>query len=77
MKGVEGMNRLELLELALGQAPGRPIVVIRPIPVQVRFVVGFAAAYTVTHVLVEWDADGEPNVRWEASWQVKRVSKGL
>ena len=74
MEGVEGMNRSAFLEDALGQAPGRPVIVIRPVPVKVRSIAGNAIAYTVTHVLVEWDADGEHNVRWEASWQVKRVS---
>lgn len=58
---------------ALEEAPGRPVVMLRPAPVRVRSSIGRAIAYTVTHVLVEWDADGQYNVRWEASWLVRRV----
>jgi len=60
---------------ALGQAPGKPVIMLRPAPVKVRSVIGNAIAYTVTHVLVEWDTDGEYNVRWEATWLVRRVQK--
>jgi hypothetical protein len=66
-------SRAAVREHALRQAPGRPIILIRPAPVKVRFITGNAHAYTVTHVLVEWDADGEYHVRWEASWRVKRL----
>lgn len=48
-------------------------MVLRPVPVRVRSERGNAIAYTVTHVLVEWDTDGEYFVKWEASWQVKRL----
>ena len=58
---------------ALEEAPGRPVIMLRPAPVRVRSSIGTAIAYTVTHVLVEWDTDGEYNVRWEATWLVRRV----
>lgn len=60
-------------DAALRQAPGRPVLLIRPAPVRARFAAGHAIAYTLTHVLVEGDVDGDYFVRWEASWQVKRV----
>ena len=60
-------------EHALGQAPGKPVILLRPAPVKVRSIVGNAIAYTVTHVLVEWDTDGEYNVRWEATCLVRRL----
>jgi hypothetical protein len=62
-------------EHALGRAPGRPVILLRPAPVKVRSIIGNAIAYTVTHVLVEWDTDGEYNVRWEANWLVRRLQK--
>ena len=62
---------------ALELAPGRPVILLRPAPVKVRSIIGSAIAYTVTHVLVEWDSDGEYNVRWEATWLVRRVQKSL
>ncbi len=46
---------------------------IRPALVKVRLITGLAVAYTVTHVLVESDSDGEYRCHWEASWQVRRV----
>ena len=58
---------------ALGQAPGRPVILLRPAPVKVRSNIGNALAYTVTHVLGDWDTDGQYNVRWEANWLVRRV----
>jgi hypothetical protein len=65
-------------EYALRQAPGgRPVLVLRPVPVTARAVSGNAIAYTVTHVLVERDSGGEYSVTWEASWQVKRLAKAL
>ena len=73
METAEKMCRSEARELALRQAPGRPVLVLRPVPVTVRSVPGHALAYTVTHVLVEWDSDGGYDLRWEASWQVKRL----
>jgi hypothetical protein len=60
-------------EHALEQAPGKPVILLRPAPVKVRSIVGNAIAYTVTHVLVEWDTGGEYNVRWEATWLVRRL----
>jgi hypothetical protein len=60
-------------EEALQEAPGKPVVMIRPAPVRVRSVLGNAIAYTVTHVLVEWDAEDRHHLRWEASWLVHRV----
>jgi hypothetical protein len=76
MEAVEEMNRSAMREHALEQAPGRLVVVAAPVTVKVRSVAGKAIAYTVTHVLVERDADGEYGVRWEANWQVKRVPTG-
>ncbi|MCU1520041.1 MAG: hypothetical protein JWN19_426 [Arthrobacter sp.] len=70
------MSRSTVREQALGQAPGRPVILVRPAPVKVRTITGHAIAYTVTHVLVEWDAAGAYHVRWEASWLVKRVPAG-
>jgi hypothetical protein len=60
----------------LEKAPGRPVMMLKPAPVRVRSVIGHALAYTVTHVLVEWYCDGQYNVRWEASWLVRRVQPG-
>jgi hypothetical protein len=62
-------------EQALEEAPGRPVMMLRPARVKVRSVIGNAIAYTVTHILVEWDADGRYNVRWEANWLVRRVGE--
>jgi hypothetical protein len=62
-------------EQALEDAPGRPVIMLRPARVRVRSVIGHAIAYTVTHILVEWDTDGQYNVRWEASWLVRRVEQ--
>ncbi len=76
MGTVEDMCRSAARENALREAPGRAVILIRPAPVKVRFVTGNAIAYTVTHVLVEWAAAGEYQVRWEASWLVKRVQNG-
>ena len=73
METAETTRRSEARECALRQAPGRPLMVLRPVPVRVRSERGNAIAYTVTHVLVEWDTDGEYFVKWEASWQVKRL----
>ncbi len=63
-------------EQALDEAPGRPVVLLRPAPVRVRSIIGHAVAYTVTHVLVEWESGGELNVKWEANWLVRRVPQG-
>lgn len=60
-------------EHALKEAPGRPVVMVRPAPVTVRSIQGQAIAYTVTHILVEWEADDQHYVRWEAAWLVRRV----
>ena len=60
---------------ALRQAPGRAVLVLRPVPVTVRAVSGNAIAYTVTHVLVERESGEEYSLKWEASWQVKRSAK--
>jgi hypothetical protein len=72
-EAMERMSRSSILEHALRQAPGRPVILIRPAPVRVRAVVGNALAYTITHVLVEWLEAGEYRVHWEASWQVRRI----
>jgi len=66
----------EAREIALKDAPGRPVIMLRPAPVKVRSVRGMAVAYTVTHILVEWDSDEQYNVRWEAAWLVRRVGNG-
>ncbi|MDQ0675816.1 hypothetical protein QFZ36_003377 [Pseudarthrobacter siccitolerans] len=58
---------------ALRQAPGRPILMLRPAPVRVGSAIGHAVAYTVTHVLVEWANDGDRESRWLASWLVRRL----
>jgi hypothetical protein len=60
-------------EQALNDAPGRPVIMLRPAPVRVRSIIGNAIAYTVTHVLVEWDTGEDHHVRWEANWLVRRV----
>jgi len=70
----DGVAQSALIEDALRQAPGRPVVLLRPAAVKVRSLLGNALAYTVTHVLVEWDADGAHHARWEASWLVRRVA---
>ncbi|MDQ0848710.1 hypothetical protein QFZ65_000648 [Arthrobacter sp. B3I9] len=75
METAEQTYRSAEREYALQQAPGRPVIVLRPVPVTVRAVSGNAIAYTVTHVLVERDAGEEYSLRWEASWQVKRLAK--
>jgi hypothetical protein len=46
---------------------------LRPARVKVGSTVGQAIAYTVTHVLVEWEDDGGPDARWLASWLVRRL----
>jgi hypothetical protein len=75
METAERTNGSATREHALRQAPGRPVIVLRPVPVTVRSVSANAIAYTVTHVLVEQDSGGEYSVRWEASWQVKRLAR--
>lgn len=65
--------RSEMRDEALRQAPGRPIILLRPAPVTVRSMPANALAYTVTDVLIEWDADMDYHLRWEASWLVHRV----
>lgn len=60
---------------ALRQAPGMPIVLLRPEPVKVRSDQVNALAYTVTDVLVEWDVDGGYHLRWEASWLIRRSGR--
>lgn len=60
---------------ALRQSPGRPVVLLRPVPVMVRAMPGCALAYTVTHVLVECLCDGCYRLRWEASWLVRKASR--
>jgi hypothetical protein len=59
-------------EEALRGAPGQPVLMLRPAPVKVGSRVGHAIAYTVTHVLVEWDSDDGFSLRWFASWLVRR-----
>ncbi|MET3720376.1 MULTISPECIES: hypothetical protein [unclassified Arthrobacter] len=60
-------------EVALREAPGRPVVMLSPVPVKVRSIIGNALAYTVTHILVESYDGGEYAVGWEASWLVRRA----
>ena len=60
-------------EDALRQAPGKPVLMLRPAPVKAGCTVGHAIAYTVTHVLVEWANDGDREGRWLASWLVRRL----
>ncbi|VXC40691.1 hypothetical protein ARTHRO9AX_30255 [Arthrobacter sp. 9AX] len=67
------LDHVGLREDALRQAPGRPVLMLRPAAVKVGSTVGHAIAYTVTHVLVEWENDGGPDVRWLASWLVRRL----
>ena len=67
----EGCRSL-MRDEALQDAPGKPVVLLRPAPVKVRSCVGNAVAYTVTDVLVEWDEDSCYPLRWEASWLVRR-----
>ncbi|MET1086040.1 MAG: hypothetical protein ABWY04_02795 [Arthrobacter sp.] len=67
------LSQSTLREDALRQAPGRPVLLLRPAPVKVGSTVGHAIAYTVTHVLVEWEDDGGPGARWLASWLVRRL----
>lgn len=49
------------------------MILLRPATVQVRSIIGNAIAYKVTHVLVEWETDGEYGVRWEANCLVRPV----
>lgn len=65
--------RSGMREEALRQAPGRPIILLRPAPVTVRAMRANALAYTLTDVLIEWDSDADYHLRWEASWLVHRV----
>ena len=73
MESVEELQMTAKREVAIRQAPGRPVLLIRPAPVRARFAAGHAIAYTMTHVLVEGVVNGDYFVRWEASWQVKKV----
>ncbi|WP_152642606.1 hypothetical protein [Pseudarthrobacter chlorophenolicus] len=66
-------TRTALREEALTQAPGRPVMMLRPAPVKVRAAFGSAIAYTVTHILVEMDVNGPYSVRWEPGWLVHRL----
>lgn len=68
--------RTEMLAEALRQAPGKPIVLLRPAPVRARFALARALAYTVTHVLVEWDGHAGYHLRWEAACLVRRLEPG-
>ncbi|MCU1515948.1 MAG: hypothetical protein JWQ75_669 [Pseudarthrobacter sp.] len=70
----DGMERWAKREDALQQAPGVPVVLLRPAPVRVRSILAKAIAYTVTDVLVEWDGDDGYCVRWQASWLVRRLT---
>jgi hypothetical protein len=67
------MAQSTVREDALRQAPGMPVLMLRPAPVKVGSTVGHAIAYTVTHVLVEWENDGDHGARWLASWLVRRL----
>jgi hypothetical protein len=73
MEPVEEIQMTAEREGALRQAPGRPVLLIRPTPMRARFAACHAIAYTLTHVLVEGDVDGDYFVRWEANWLVKRA----
>lgn len=64
--------RSRMRDEALRDAPGRPIVLLHPAPVRVRSLLAAAVAYTVTDVLVEWNADTGYHLRWEASWLVRK-----
>lgn len=66
------MRRRGALDAALRSREG--VTRIDPVPVSVRVVTGRAVAYTATQVLVEWEAYGDYHVRWEDTWQVKRVN---
>jgi hypothetical protein len=66
-------TRAAVREDALRQAPGRPVLMLRPARVKVRAITCSAIAYTVTHVLVERDDDGRYQASWEASWLVRRL----
>ncbi|WP_104043098.1 hypothetical protein [Arthrobacter sp. ZGTC412] len=68
-RGVQAAVR----EDALQQAPGRPVLMLRPARVKMGSIIGLAIAYTVTHVLVEWDDGGGQDTRWVASWLVRRL----
>ncbi|WP_411373338.1 hypothetical protein ACLH0K_09205 [Arthrobacter sp. MPF02] len=69
---VPGIRRITTDE-ALRQAPGAPVVMLRPVPVRVRGATGYAIAYTATHVLVSGPSDGGYRASWEASWLVRRL----
>jgi hypothetical protein len=64
--------RAEMHKEALRQAPGIPVVLLRPANVKVRAIRATALAYTVTHILVEWDGSSGYHLRWEASWLIRR-----
>ena len=67
-----GRCRSEMHKEALRQAPGRPVVLLRPAAVKVRAIHATALAYTVTHVLVEWDGSTGYHLGWETSWLIRR-----
>ncbi|TLM86418.1 hypothetical protein FDW83_01280 [Pseudarthrobacter sp. NamE2] len=69
---VPGIQKITTDE-ALRQAPGTPVVMLRPVPVRVRGATGYAIAYTVTHVLVAGPSDGGYQAWWEASWLVRKL----
>jgi hypothetical protein len=67
------MAQSAMREEALRQAPGKPVLMLRPAPVRAGSTMGHAIAYTVTHVLVECANDGDHEGRWLASWLVRRL----
>lgn len=60
---------------ALRQAPGVPVVMLRPARVKVRATTGYALAYTVTHVLIERADNDGYGLSWEAAWLVRRLQE--
>jgi hypothetical protein len=60
-------------EDALRQAPGKPVLMLRPARVKVNSTLAHAIAYTVTHVLIERADDSDYDIRWVATWMVRRL----
>jgi hypothetical protein len=46
---------------------------LRPARVKVNSTLAHAIAYTVTHVLIERADDSDYDIRWVATWMVRRL----
>jgi hypothetical protein len=69
------MRRSAARDALLRRPPDTPVHQLpAPVLVRVRAVYGQAIATTPSHVLHEWVRYGEYHARWDAKWQVERVS---